>query len=146
MLQTPTAPSIVVERRNAAVIIEQGPAALAGQPAYAATIDVANIDQVRLSPAARSRRVQLVLMRAPRAEEIDSDPGDPDVHSVLILAGYSNMITDFPVGLEDFHDLLRRLTVGGRSGLTLGLKPVAAEPGEPAAAPQAAPADPATTP
>jgi hypothetical protein len=44
------------------VIIEQGPATVAGLPAYAATIDVADVDQIKLAPGARTRRVQLVLM------------------------------------------------------------------------------------
>jgi hypothetical protein len=131
---------VVVEHRQAAVIVEEGPANVAGRPAYAATIDVADVDQIKLAPGARTRRVQLVLMRAPQDEKVEyevddindkikkknneSEPPKKVInYPVIVLAGYSNMPMDFPAALSEFHDLLRRLTIDGRSGLTLNMVP-----------------------
>jgi hypothetical protein len=90
----------VLERRYAAAVIEQGPVTIAGRPGYFATVDVANLDQLRVSPDARARRVQLVIFRAPKDETLDADPRrrrNPQTGSfpVLIVAGYSNLPTDF---------------------------------------------------
>jgi hypothetical protein len=136
-------PQIVVEHRQAAAILEEGPAVVAGQPAYAATIDVANIDEVHVAPRARTSRVQLVLLRAPQDEVYEpGNVGQPTRrYPVILLAGYSNMPADFAKGLEDFHGLLRKLAIGGKSGLALDLAPAA--PAPPADMPPAAtaPAD-----
>lgn len=146
---TDSKPEIVVEHRHAAAVLEEGPAIVAGQPAYAATIEVANIDEVHVAPSARMSRVQLVLLRAPQDEIYE--PGDSHGatrrYPVVLLAGYSNMPADFAKGLDDFHDLLQKLAIGGKTGLALELAPHAppqAPPGGtlPAAPPPAAPVPP----
>jgi hypothetical protein len=124
-------PTVVVERRRAAAILEQGPATVAGRLAYAATIEVANVDQIKLSPDVRTRRVEIVLMRSPDDETIRHNGVVTATYPVVVLAGYSNMQADFPAGRDDFHDFLRLLTIGGRSGLTINLAPAA--PADPAA-------------
>jgi hypothetical protein len=128
---------VVVEHRQAAMVVEEGPATIAGRPAYTATIDIADVDQIKLAPGVRARRVQLVLMRSPEDERYERDGKPTLVHPVVVLAGYSNMPTDFPTGLGDFHDLLGRLTIAGQAGLTLGPAPTAEPP--PAEPPPAAP-------
>lgn len=124
-------PQIVVEHRHAAEVLEEGPAVVAGQPAYAATIEVANIDAVHVAPRARTSRVQLVLLRAPEDELYEpvwsSDPTRRRL-PVVLLAGYSNMPMDFAKGLEDFHGLLRRVAIAGKTGLALKLAPAAPAP------------------
>jgi hypothetical protein len=117
-------PQIVVEHRHAAVVLDEGPAVVAGQPAYAATIEVANIDEVRVAPGARTSRIQLVLLRAPHDEIYEPIRNEPMRHyPVVLLAGYSNMPADFAKGLEDFHGLLRKMAIGGKTGLSLELSP-----------------------
>jgi hypothetical protein len=116
--------AIVADRRYTAAIVEQGPATIAGQNAYVAALDIADIEQLKVAPAARSRRVQLILMRAPQDEvvdvKIDAEGGRGTLgYPVLVLAGYSNMPTDFAADLPDFHGFLGQLTVGGKTGLTL---------------------------
>jgi hypothetical protein len=136
-------PQIVVEHRRAAAVLEEGPAVVAGQPAYAATIEVANLDEVRVAPRARTSQIQLVLLRAPQDEVYD--PGNvrdpPHRHPMLVLAAYSNMPVDFSKGLEDFHRLLRRIAIGGKTGLSLDLVPAAPAPAGGPPPPAAAPAD-----
>jgi len=144
----PNKVQIVVEHRPVVAIVEQGPATVAGQPAYMATIETADAEQIKLNPGVRVRRVQLVLMRAPQDEQVENDMGTtaqpPFMFPVVVVAGYSNMPADFQAELDDFHDFLRRLTIGGRSGLMLGTAP--AEPPATQPPPAAAPPAPATPP
>lgn len=151
---------IVVERQapTVAMVIEEGPAMVAGLPAYAATLEIAKVDEVKVAPAARTRRVQLVLMRAPKDEELKyrvndiADKESTTSYPVVVLAGYSNMPADFPAGLEEFHDLLRRVSIAGKRGLTLEtaptVQPPQASPGPPPApkAPASVATPPAATP
>jgi len=142
--------AIVVEKRQAATIVEEEPVTVAGQPGYLATIDFANIDQLRLTPDARARRVQIVLLHAPATEDTDPPPEyhGEQVHGarpgrrypVLVAAGYSNLPADFDSGLADFHQLLGRIAIAGKTGFAIP-SPVQQAPSTPSApAPQ--PADP----
>ena len=119
-------PQIIVEHRRAPVVLAEGQASVAGQPAYTATIEIADIDEVHVAPQTRTSRVELVLMRAPHDETYE--PGNINIptrnYPVVLLAGYSNMPPDFAKGLDDFHGLLRRMTIAGRSGLVLEAVPV----------------------
>jgi hypothetical protein len=119
-------PQIVVEHRRAPVVLEEGRAVVAGQPAYTATIEIADIDEVHVAPQTRTSRVQLVLLRAPQDETYE--PGNVNIptrnYPVVLLAGYSNMPPDFAKGLDDFHGLLRRIAIAGRTGLVLESVPV----------------------
>lgn len=121
-------PTVVVEHRQAPVILEEGPATVAGQSGYAVTIDLANVDEVRVTPHARVMRIQLVVMHAPKDEVYEpiNKRMPREVYPVIMLAGYSNLPTDFAKHLGDFHSLLRNMTVAGKSGLTLTLSPAAA--------------------
>jgi hypothetical protein len=116
---------------------------VAGRPAYAATIEVANIDEVHVTPRARTSRIQIVLVRAPQDELYE--PTELNVPKqrfpVVVLAAYSNMPADFANGLEDFHGLLQRLAIGGKTGFTLELAPAAPHDSAPSPAP-APPASP----
>jgi hypothetical protein len=124
-----TEPSIVVEKRYAATIVEQGPVTVAGRPGYVATVDIANVDQLKLNPNARERRVQIMLVHAPGEEQADYVQSDvrnlkytqdnerrAKHYRVLVVAGYSSMPSDFDAGLPDFHDFLGRVTIAGTSG------------------------------
>jgi hypothetical protein len=143
-------PQIVVEHRHAVAVLEEGPAVVAGQPAYAATIEVANVDELHVALQARTSRVQLVLLRAPQDEVYEPTRSGTATHHypVVLLAGYSNIPADFAKGLEDFHGLLRKMAIGGKTELALRLAPVAPAPRVGAAPAAPAPADtvPATSP
>lgn len=112
---------IPVGRPHAAAIVAQGPVTVAGQAAYMATFDIADVDQIKLTPDVHTQRVQLVLMRAPQDEKVVHSQADrkDTTYPVIVLMGYSSMPADFQAGLEDFHDLLRRLTIDGKAGLTM---------------------------
>jgi len=132
---------VVVEHRQAPVVLEEGPATVAGQPGYAITIDLANIDEVTVAPHARIMRIQLVMTRAPRDEiyEPMNTRNPREAYPVILLAGYSNLPKDFAKHLDDFHGFMRNMTVAGQSGFVLNVSPVAPAPAG-APAPAAAPA------
>jgi hypothetical protein len=84
-------------------------------PAYVATIDVANIDQIKLTPASRHTRVQLVVARTNFAYEV-SRMGEKSTFPVLMMAGYANLPEDFDKDLDAFRRLLVRIDVEGKRG------------------------------
>jgi len=57
--------TIIREKRFAASVIDRGPFKLGEQDAYETTFDVANVDEVTISPHARRTRVRIVLVRTP---------------------------------------------------------------------------------
>jgi hypothetical protein len=131
--------STILERRFAATVIEQGALTIAGRPGYFATVDVANLDEIKVSPEARSRRVQLVLFRAPNDETLPEEPiaskkAAARSFPVLIVAGYSNLPPDFNQELQVFHDFLGRLTIAGQSGLSIAPSPPPLPPPAPTTA------------
>jgi len=110
-----TAP-VVVGRPLTATLLEQGAATIAGQPAYVATLDVTDAEHP--TPGVAGRRMRLVLLRAP-GEDTQPVPGTTQHYPVIVVAGYSNMPTDFDASAADFHDFLQRLTVNGVAGVKI---------------------------
>ena len=106
----------VIEKRYAAELLDKADAALAGLPAYEITFDVANIDQIRLTPRARKRRVRVILART--NFEYDPQEGCSGL-PVLLLAGYANLPEDFARDLPDFVSFLERIETEGRNGYRL---------------------------
>ncbi len=151
----------VLERRFAAAIVERGQATLGGQPAYLATIDVANIDQIRLTPASRRTRVRLVMVRTFFTYEA-SGAARRETFPVLMMAGYSNLPEDFDRDLPSFDRFLGQIEIAGRRGWSVaGVEklspegpgastpstPAPARPGPPAPLPaDSRPADPTSIP
>jgi hypothetical protein len=146
--------TVVAEQRFAAELRERGNAKLAGQDAYQATFDVANVDQLKVSPNARRTRVRIVFARTPFEHVLPRTPGmiAGVKYPVLMVAGYATMPEDFDKDLPAFTNLLGRIQFGQTLGYTPsppellpGATPVSATPtptsGSPASV--AAPATPA---
>lgn len=118
---------IIAQPRYVATIVDQGPAVLAGQPAYTATVSISDIEQIRVTPEARAMRVQLVIVRAPRDEKLLERESErakrmktpEQVLPVLVVAGYSSLPDDFDADLRIFHDLLGRVSIAGESGFSI---------------------------
>jgi hypothetical protein len=111
----------VSEKRYAAEVVEQGAATLAGKEAYRALMDVANIDQIKLTPTDRRVRVELVFIRT-GFEYVLSTLGEKDdvKFPVLMIAGYANMPDDFVADQSSFASLLSRIEIAGRRGFATG--------------------------
>jgi hypothetical protein len=101
------------ERRYAANMIDEAPAKLAGQDTHVVTVDVANVDQVSISPEKRIIRVRIVLARTPFAYRVGRNKND---FPVLMIAGYANLPEDFERSEKDFDRFLDKIVVEGRRG------------------------------
>jgi hypothetical protein len=135
----------ISEEHYASVITASAPCKWAGLECVTAAIDLANVDQLKLDPAHRSRRLRVVIARTPFHYEPSavSSNGYP----VYLFAGYSNLPANFEAGLPDFLSLLQRVSIAGAGGFeAAALTP--ATPSVPASpvSVSAAPAVPSTTP
>jgi hypothetical protein len=108
----------VTEKRYAAELVTQSGATLAGKEAYWATIDVANIDQIKLTPTTRRVRVELVFVQTGFQYQVKRyiDDTQPISFPVLMIAGYANMPDDFVADRPSFSSLLSQIEIGGRRG------------------------------
>lgn len=128
---------IVVSTANFATKqLDEVPAKLAGLDTFASTFDVANVDQLRMSPDARQRRVKLVMVRSGLARKV----GKVDF-PVLLVAGVSDIPEYFDQSVVDFDKFLNQIAVGGKHGYRQ-LAPLANKEAPAVAAP-AAPSPPA---
>ena len=110
--------SVLVEKRYAAIVEQEGPAKLAGLEAYMAILSVANVDQLSVDPAARKTKVELILLHSPFEYRIDSPrKSDRSRFPTIMLAGYANQPEEFDSSLEEFHEFLNRLVIHGQHGL-----------------------------
>ncbi len=110
------------EKRFGASIVDRGKFQVAEQDAYETTFDVANVDEVAVSPKSRRVRVRIVFIRTPF--QYSAEPrvysSDQKVHkfSVLMLAGYANLPEDFATDEKDFQQLLDHTVITGKRGTT----------------------------
>lgn len=109
--------SQLVERRYGTRTIREGDTLLAKRVAYDATVDVANIDRIRVDPKAVETRVRLVLVKFPYSYAVKSMESTQDhEYPMLLLAGYANNPEDFETGEKDFEDFLNRIKVASATG------------------------------
>jgi hypothetical protein len=131
---------IIREKRYAASVISRGSFTVAKQEAFETTFDVANVDEVAVSPNARKTRVRIALVRTPFT--YPKKQLDKVEFPVLMLVGYANLPEDFAKDEPAFNGVLSHLQIGSSVGVTPTsleqLAPPAAAPS--AAAPAAAPA------
>lgn len=102
----PTGRVEVRERRYAAEMLDRHDLAVAGQPAHAVLIDVANLNQTEVAPEERQARAIVVFARAPRTRVHEIG----NVHTeepLVLIVGYANTPADFESGMDDFRSLLR---------------------------------------
>ena len=106
------------EERYASTIIASAPCKLAGLECVTATIELANVDQLKLDPTYRSRRLRVLIARTPFHYEPSavSERGYP----VYLFAGYSSLPANFDAELPDFLGFLGRISVAGVSGFGSG--------------------------
>lgn len=109
---------LLVEKRYAAAVVERTTGKLAGLDAAVVTLDIANLDQIKVDPNARKQRVQLVLLHTNFSYETKRGRFSSKF-PVLMLAGYANQPKDFSEGLVDFQGLLSRIEIGGASGFSV---------------------------
>ncbi len=131
-----------IERRFATRILDSQVITVHGLPGFAATVEVANVDQMQLSPDSRWERARVVLIRTPfeyappRSLTTVRDTHYP----VVMLVGYTNLPEDFDAGLPDFVRFVNQIVFADAPPETPpGVQVVSSEPAPPAAAPPQAP-------
>lgn len=128
-----------IEKRFASTLLNAEPCRLAAQECEAASIELANVDQLKLDPTYRSHKLMVVLTRTSFAyAPVDGAATFP----VYLVAGYSNQPSQFDAGLRDFIGLLQHVEITGHRGFSA--TPGSAVPAAPASAAPVAP--PAATP
>jgi hypothetical protein len=137
----------IVEKRYAAETVDQSEAKLAGRDAFFAAIDVANVDQIKLTPSTRHVRVELVFVRPGTDYEFKSvgssqvlGSGQVQTFPAVLMVGYANFPDDFGADEPAFRTFLSEIEINGRRGFTLAKAdaPAAAASGAPASAASAA--------
>lgn len=95
----------VRERRFATEVLDTLPMRLDGREAFGFIMDVADVDQLRLSRASRLGRAAVVLVRTSFGWRQYSALGTRR-WPVLMVIGYVNGPDDFAAGLDDFERFL----------------------------------------
>lgn len=93
------------ERRFATKILDEMPMRFQGREAYGFILDVADVDQLRLSERSRFGRAAIVLVRTNFGWTQQSALGERK-WPVLMVVGYRNGPDDFVEGLDDFERFL----------------------------------------
>lgn len=93
------------EQRWATRLLKLERCSLGGKKAVTADFELANADQLRLWPEARTRMVRLVLVRTGYEYDLGTRRDFPS----LLLFGYSNRPEEFEQGLTDFEAFLSRV-------------------------------------
>ncbi|MBN9167473.1 MAG: hypothetical protein J0I07_41475 [Myxococcales bacterium] len=102
----------VEDTRFATRIISEGPATLAGHDAYWATVDVANVDQLKLDASHRQQRMRLVLVRTPFKHRVRFMVDLP----VYMVVGYASAPSEFDAEAPAVKHLLDLLVIQGKQG------------------------------
>ncbi len=119
----------VESQTYASHVLTGQPVTVAGLEAYEATIEVANVDQLKLDPSSRAAMIRVVFVRTPfKTEPSMNSEGLP----VLWMIGYANNPVDFEAQAPDFTRFLGLVDANGSHGFTV-LPPV------PSASPPAPP-------
>lgn len=106
---------LTVEKRYASMLVASQPCELAGLECVLGTIELADVDQLKLSPQHRSRKLQVLIART-RFTYVSVMNG---AHPVYLVAGYSNRPAQFDAGAPAFRDLLDRIVINKRHRLVL---------------------------
>jgi len=111
------------EKRYTAMLTSSQPCQLGGVECQIATIELADVDQVKLSPSKRYRKLQVLIARAPLELSVRRH-----AFPTYLIAGYSNQPARFDADLAEFQDFLGRIVLREHRGLTLSPQQPAGQP------------------
>jgi len=100
-------------RKFAVQILQMRQAELAGKPALALTVEVANLAELKKTLQATRTRVKFVLQRTDNTRGI---PTRDYEYETVLVAGYASRPATFLANLPDFDKFLGQIVVKGRSG------------------------------
>lgn len=105
-------------------VLASRPTRVHGFPAHEVIFEVANVQQLELSPSARWQRGHVVLVRpemvfgqrqlypAIRVPDLGRGVGQETFYPVLMVIGYANHPDEFDAHHDEFRDLLSRIRIG----------------------------------
>lgn len=122
---------LISNERLTTRVVRSAPGKLGPAESFEAIVEVADVEQMRLDPAARRKLAKLVLVRTDF--EYGGKRKSATRFPVYMIAGYVNFPEDFERGLSDFDGLLDRVALGGQRGYRPAPTPppVAAPPAPP---------------
>lgn len=112
------------EAPMASRILASRPTRVHGFPAHEVIFEVANVQQLELSPSARWERGHVVLVRAEmvfgqrqlypsiRVPDLGRGVGQESFYPVLMVIGYANHPDEFDAHHDEFRDFLSRIHIG----------------------------------
>ena len=109
----------LTEKRYAPHLVSSAPATVAGKEALVSVVEIANVDELQISPAARRKRIKIVLIRPGFSYPVTFylGMGASTVNfPVILVAVYANQPDYFEQNLPDFDSFLGRVEIGGVSG------------------------------
>jgi hypothetical protein len=129
---------MVESQTYASHMLTSRPVMVAGLEAFEATLEVANVDQLKLDPASRAALIRVVFVHTPFATETRGV--DSEKLPVMWMIGYSNNPIDFEAQAPDFVRFLGLIDANGSHGFSVlpPVVPTAVPP--PSAAPLPPPA------
>lgn len=107
---TPKGIILTSEQRYASVVARTAGCRLGSVEAYQADFVVADVDQLKLDPTSRSRRVRLLIARPGYTRTIG--PSSTKL-PVVLVAGMSSLPEDFPKHEADFGRFVAAIGLGG---------------------------------
>jgi hypothetical protein len=124
--------AVGAEKRYAPRLISSTRATVAGKEALVAIIEIANVDELMVSPNARRQQVKLVLVRSGFVhplEHIVGTAGQGAISKttvnfpVIMIAGYANQPEFFNQNLAEFDDLVNRIDIADAWGFKTVAQP-----------------------
>jgi hypothetical protein len=123
---------IAVESQTyAGHVLASRPVTVAGLEALETTVEVANVDQLRLDPKSRSAQIRVVFVRTPFTTKSEYPTRRVPI---MLMIGYANNPTDFDAQSADFDRFLGLIEVNGSRGFQV-LETAATAPSASASAP-----------
>ena len=95
----------------AARVVETKRRDVGGELAVEGTIEVANVNQLKLDPESRHSRVRIVVARPRYFTAVHGGYGGPFMTPLIVVIGYWNTPADFDAGLPDFEAFLKAITM-----------------------------------
>jgi hypothetical protein len=133
-----------VSKRFASHVLRREACSVSGIPAYRVDFEVANVDQLQLTPEARWVRQRVVLVRAPFEHTIKHRQLK-DQLPVVLVAGLTSAPEDFERLVKHLDLLLDRVVIGSSKDALASSQPVANTCRVEAAAPAVAAPAPSTS-
>lgn len=113
-----------VSKRFATKVLNRAACMVSGRPAFQLDFEIANVDQLQLSPNARWSRGRIVLIDVPFDYKVEGTHGKTP-YTAAMLAGLSTAPEDFGTLAPDFEAFLDRVVIAEKQDALASQAPMA---------------------